>query len=96
MVVENARGGRHEKGTSLDEPERNLLAIVYSKAAEMADTLKASGGGVRSPLKGEFGWRGGVITRGKTGDLFAAFSGGSSADDIEAAQAGLDILASTL
>jgi len=88
--------GAMKKGPSQDEPEINLLAIVYSKAAEMADTLQASGSGVRSPLKGEFGWPGGVITRGKTGYLFAAFSGGSSADDVKAAQAGLDILAVTL
>ena len=87
--------GAMKKGPSQDEPEINLLAIVYSKAAEMADTLQASGSGVRSPLKGEFGWPGGVITRGKTGYLFAAFSGGSSADDVKAAQAGLDILAAT-
>jgi len=88
--------GAMKKGPSQDEPEINLLAIVYSKAAEMADTLQASGSGVRSPLKGEFGWPGGVITRGKTGYLFAAFSGGSSADDVKAAQAGLDILAAML
>jgi hypothetical protein len=88
--------GALKKGPSRDEPEMNLLAIVYSKAAEMADTLKASGSGVRPPLKGEYGWGGGVITRGKTGYLFAAFSGGSSADDVKAAQAGLDILAKAM
>ena len=88
--------GAMKKGPSQDEPEINLLAIVYSKAAEMADTLQASGSGVRSPLKGEFGWPGGVITPGKTGYLIAAFSGGSSADDVKAASAGLDILAATL
>jgi hypothetical protein len=87
--------GTLKKGPSQDEPEINLLAIAYSKAAEMADTLKASGGRT-PPLKGEFGWRGGVIARGKTGYLFAAFSGGRSADDVKAAQAGLDILARTL
>ncbi len=88
--------GATKKGPSRDEPETNLLAIVYSKVAEMADTLKASGSGVRSPLRGEFGWQGGVITRGKTGYLFAAFSGGSSADDVKASQASLDILAAAL
>jgi hypothetical protein len=85
--------GAMKKGPSPDEPEMNLLAIVYSKAAEMADTLQASGSGVRLPLKGEYGWQGGVIARGKTGYLLAAFSGGSGADDIKAAQAGLDVLA---
>ena len=84
--------GAMKKGPSPEEPEMNLLAIVYSKAAEMADTLKASGSGVRAPLMGEYGWGGGVVAKGKTGYLFAAFSGGSSADDVKAAQAGLDIL----
>ena len=85
--------GALKKGPSRDEPELNLLAIVYSKAAEMADTLQASGSGVRTPLKGEFGWPGGVITRGKTGYLIAAFSGGSSANDVKVSRVGLDILA---
>ena len=84
------------KGPSRDEPEMNLLAIAYSKAAEMADTLQASGSGVRPPLKGEYGWGGGVIAKGKAGYLFAAFSGGSSADDVKAAQAGLDVLAKAM
>ncbi len=87
--------GIMKKGPTQDEPEMNLIAIAYSKAAEMADTLKASGGRT-PPLKGEFGWRGGVIARGKAGYLFAAFSGGRSADDVQAAQAGLDVLARTL
>ena len=87
--------GTMKKGPSQNEPEMNLIAIAYSKAAEMADTLQASGGRT-SPLKGEFGWRGGVIARGKAGYLFAAFSGGRSTDDVIAAQAGLDILVRTL
>jgi hypothetical protein len=74
----------------------NLLAIAYSKAAEMADTLKASGSGVRKPMKGEFGWQGGVIQKGKTGYLIAAFSGGKSEDDVKVSQAGLDLLAKEL
>jgi len=88
--------GAMKKGPSGDEPAMNLLAIVYSKAAEMADTLKASGSGVRPPLKGEYGWGGGVIANGKTGYLFAAFSGGSSADDVKAANAGLAVLKAAL
>jgi hypothetical protein len=79
-----------------DPAGANLLAIAYSKAAEMADTLKASGSGVRPPIKGEFGWQGGVITKGKTGYLIAAFSGGSSADDVKISQAGLEILSRSL
>ena len=87
--------GSLKKNASANDPEMNVLAVAYSKAAEMADTLKASGGRT-PPLKGEFGWRGGVIARGKAGYLFAAFSGGRSADDVQAAQAGLDVLARTL
>jgi len=70
----------------------NLLGIAYSKASEMADTLKASGSGVRPPIKGEYGFQGGVIAKGKTGWLIAAFSGGKSADDVKISQAGLDKL----
>jgi hypothetical protein len=88
--------GTLKKGPSRDEPGMNLLAIVYSKAAEMADTLDASGRGVRPPLKGEYGWGGGVIAKGKTGYLFAAFSGGSSTDDVKAASAGLAVLKAAL
>ncbi len=74
----------------------NLLAIAYSKASEMADTLKASGSGIRPPIKGEYGYQGGVIAKGKTGWLIVAFSGGKSADDVKISQAGLDELAQTL
>jgi len=91
LVVETMK-----KTESWGEPDINLLAIAYSKAAEMADTLKASGSGVRPPLKGEYGWQGGIIRRGQTGYWLAAFSGGSSADDVKAAQAGLDVLAAEL
>ncbi|MDD5141395.1 MAG: hypothetical protein PHY43_14185 [Verrucomicrobiales bacterium] len=88
--------GAFTKAASADDPEMNVLAVAYSKAAEMADTLQASGSGVRPPLKGEFGWPGGVMARGKTGCLFAAFSGGPGADDVKVAQAGLAILAASL
>ncbi len=70
----------------------NLLAIAYAKASEMADTLKDSGSGVRPPLTGEFGWKGGAIVRGKTGFLIAAFSGGKSEDDFQVSQAGVATL----
>lgn len=62
----------------------------------MADTLKASGSGVRPPIKVEFGWQGGVIGKGKTGWLIVAFSGASSADDVKISQAGLAVLAQSL
>ena len=74
----------------------NLLGIAYSKAAEMADTLKDSGSGIRPPMTGEYGWQGGVVARGKTGILIAAFSGGSSEDDVKASRAGLAVLADGL
>jgi hypothetical protein len=62
----------------------------------MADTLKASGSGVRPPMKGEFGWQGGVIGKGKSGYLIVAFSGGASAQDVKISQAGLAVLAKSL
>ena len=37
--------------------DTNLLAVVYTKAAEMADTLKDSGSGVRPKKKAENGWQ---------------------------------------
>jgi hypothetical protein len=45
----------------------NLLAIAYSKAAEMGETLKDSGNAGRPPMTGENGWQGGLIKKGKTG-----------------------------
>ena len=81
-------------GRMKDEPTdtkkgNNLLAIVYAKAAEMADTLKNSGSQVRPPMTGEFGWEGGVIVRVKGGYLIAAFSGGQSSDDVAVSHAGI-------
>jgi hypothetical protein len=74
----------------------NLLAIAYSKAAEMAETLKDSGNAGRPPMTGETGWQGGLIKRGKTGYLIAAFSGGPSESDLKVSQAGLEVLAGRL
>jgi hypothetical protein len=74
----------------------NLLGIAYAKAAEMAATLKDSGSGVRPPLTGEFGWQGGVVAKGKTGTLIAAFSGGPSEDDVKVSKAGLEVLSGAL
>jgi hypothetical protein len=74
----------------------NLLGIAYAKAAEMAATLKDSGSGVRPPYVGEFGWQGGVVTKGRTGWLIVAFSGGPSEDDVKISKAGLEILAAAL
>jgi uncharacterized protein GlcG (DUF336 family) len=74
----------------------NLLAIAYSKAAEMAETLKDSGTAGRAPMTGETGWQGGLIRKGRTGYLIAAFSGGPSEADVKVSQAGLDALAGKL
>jgi hypothetical protein len=77
-------------------PGSNFLGIAYSKAAEMADTLKASGSGVRPPMKGEFAFQGGLVVRGRAGYLIAAFSGGKSEDDVKVSRAGLDVMATSL
>jgi hypothetical protein len=74
----------------------NLLGIAYAKAAEMAATLKDSGKLDRPVMTGEFGWEGGVVVKGKTGTLIAAFSGGRSQDDVSIARAGLAVLSSSL
>jgi hypothetical protein len=74
----------------------NLLAIAYSKAAEMAETLKDSGNAGRPPMTGENGWQGGLIKKGRTGYLIAAFSGGPSESDLKVSQAGLEVLAGKL
>ncbi len=88
--------GRMKDNPSATDKGSNLLAIAYSKAAEMADTLKDSGSQVRPPMTGEFGWAGGVILRGKTGYMIAAFSGGKSEDDVKVSRAGVEVLKSKL
>lgn len=84
-------------GRVKDEPTQtakgsNLLAIAYSKASEMADTLKNSGSKARPVMTGEFGWPGGVIVRAGNGYWIAAFSGGKSEDDVEVSNAGLAVV----
>lgn len=81
--------GRYKDDPKADDKGVNLLAVVYAKAAQMADTHKNSGTQARQPLTGEFPWNGGVIERGRSGYLIAAFSGGASEDDVKVAQAGL-------
>ncbi len=88
--------GLMKNDPSAKDPGSNLLAIAYSKASEMADTLKASGSGIRPPLKGEFGWEGGLVKKGKSGYLIAAFSGGPSEDDLKVSRAGLEVLGASL
>ncbi len=70
----------------------NVLGIVYTKASEMADTLKDSGSGVRPKLNGENGWKGGVIRKVPGGYVLAAFSGAKSEDDVAFSTAGLEIM----
>ena len=88
--------GSMTQAPSAKDKGSNLLGIAYAKAAEMAATLKDSGSGVRPPLTGEFGWQGGVVAKGRTGILIAAFSGGRSEDDVNISRAGLAVLAGSL
>lgn len=67
----------------------NYLAVAYSKAAEMAETLKDSGSGVREAKLGEFGWMGGIIEKVEEGYILAAFSGATGEQDVEIATLGL-------
>jgi hypothetical protein len=81
-------------GSFMPKGETNVLAIVYAKAAEMADTLKDSGTSTPArPVKhGENGWKGGVIRKVPGGYVLAAFSGGKSEDDVAISQVGLELL----
>ena len=81
--------GRYKDAPKGTDKGSNLLGIAYAKAAEMADTLKDSGSGVRPPMTGEFGWNGGVIGRVETGYWIVAFSGGKSEDDVAVSRVGL-------
>ncbi|NND31434.1 MAG: hypothetical protein HKN76_02505 [Saprospiraceae bacterium] len=77
----------------LADDKVNLLGIVYTKAAEMAVTLKDSGNPERKDMRGEYGYIGGVIIKVNGGHILAAFSGGKGEDDAAAAQKGLEWLA---
>jgi len=77
---------------ALKNNSANFLAIACSKAAEMADTFKDSGSGLREPLHGEFGYQGGIIRKLDSGHILAVFSGGSGEQDVEIAEKGLDFL----
>ena len=80
-------------GTMTNE-SANYLAVAYSKAGEMAETLKDSGSGVREPKLGEFGWQGGIIKKVEEGYILAAFSGASGEQDVEISTVGLKQLKS--
>ncbi len=88
--------GNLTSGQGPNQKGNNLLGIAYSKAAEMADTLKDSGSKVRPAMTGEFGWQGGLVIKGKTGILIVAFSGGPSEDDLKVSHAGMDVMANNL
>ncbi len=77
---------------ALQNGSANFLGIAYTKAAEMADTFKDSGSGVREPLHGEFGYQGGAIMKIGSGYILAVFSGASGEQDFEIAKTGLDCL----
>jgi hypothetical protein len=79
-------------GSFTQNNKNNVLGIAYTKAAEMADTFKDSGSGVRAKLGGENGWKGGVIRKIPGGYVLAAFSGAKSEDDVAFSTAGLEIL----
>lgn len=88
--------GRMKDVPSGAQKGSNLVAVAYSKAAEMADTLQNSGTTKRTPLTGEFGYQGGLIFRIKSGYVMAVFSGGKSEDDLEVARTGLEVLKGAL
>jgi hypothetical protein len=88
--------GHLKTPTAKDDPGSNLLAIAYSKASEMAETLKPSGTAGRPVMKGEVGWQGGWIIQGKTGYILAAFSGGRSEDDVNISKTGLEVFSGVL
>ena len=84
--------GRYKDDPTATDKGSNLLAIAYAKAAEMADTHQDSGSGIRPPMTGEYGWKGGVIVHGKAGYWIAAFSGGKSEDDVAISREGMSKL----
>jgi uncharacterized protein GlcG (DUF336 family) len=88
--------GRMKDAPTAEKKGNNLLAIAYSKAAEMADTLTDSGTAKRPPMNGEFGYQGGAIVRVKSGYVIVAFSGGKSEDDLQVSRAGLEVLKAAL
>ena len=73
--------------------DSNTLGVAYTKAAEMADTFKDSGSGIRKPLTGEYGWQGGAIRKVEGGYILATFSGASGEQDYAVATEGLNWLA---
>ncbi len=77
----------------LADANANLCAVAYSKASEMAVTLKDSGDSARKTIAGELGYQGGAIVKVKYGYLVAAFSGASGQQDYDLSKLGLEWLA---
>ncbi|PKA97827.1 hypothetical protein B0O79_1500 [Flavobacteriaceae bacterium MAR_2009_75] len=77
---------------TLSTETHNFLAVACAKSAEMALTLENSGTGIRQPLIGELGYKGGVIKKVKCGYLIASFSGAPAEIDAEISAAGVDFL----
>jgi hypothetical protein len=77
---------------NLTSGKSNLLGIANTKASEMADTHLNSGSKIREIYNGELGYKGGLITKVKSGYILAVFSGGSGEQDLEVAKIGLDWL----
>jgi hypothetical protein len=77
----------------LANAKSNYLAIAYSKAAEMASTLQNSGIDKSRPiLSGEFGYQGGLIRKIEGGYIIVVFSGGTSEQDLQVSEVGLNAL----
>jgi hypothetical protein len=76
-------------GDFIIDRKSNVLAIAYTKMAEMADTLQPSGAKVRDKYIGENAFQGGLIAPVPGGYMLVAFSGGY---DLQVAKAGLDVL----
>ncbi|MDR7208388.1 hypothetical protein [Flavobacterium piscis] len=68
----------------------NFIAIAYSKASEMAETLQNSGSKVRPVKVGEFDYIGGIIKKIDSGYLISTFSGASGEDDLAVANKAMD------
>lgn len=86
----------HMTDPKASEKGNNLLGIAYAKASEMARTAKDSGTSGLTPMTGEFGWQGGVMTKTDKGFIIVAFSGGKSEDDVEVSKSGLGVMKSGL
>ncbi len=76
-------------GDFIIDRKSNVLAIAYTKMAEMADTLQPSGAKIRDKYIGENAFQGGLIAPVPGGYMLVAFSGGY---DLQVAKAGLDVL----